>query len=180
MGLSVSEHGITDTESGEVARYATEAEVYERLGLAYIEPELREGQRRDRRRGARASCRELVELGDIRGDLHCHTTLSDGRNTLEEMAEAARDRGYAYLAITDHSASHGFGNHVTAEQLLRADRGGRAPTTPARQGGFRLLAGSEVNILPDGSLDYEPEVLERARLGDRQRPHLVPDLARSR
>ena len=58
-----------------------------------------------------------MTLGDIRGDLHCHTTLSDGRNSLEEMAEAARARGYAYLAVTDHSASHGFGNHVTPERL---------------------------------------------------------------
>ena len=125
MGLSVSEHGIADTETGEVARYATEAEVYERLGLAYIEPELREAQRRDRGRGRRASCPSWSRLDDIRGDLHCHTTLSDGRNTLEEMAEAARARGYAYLAITDHSASHGFGNDVTADAARAADRGGR-------------------------------------------------------
>ncbi len=102
----------------------------------------------------------MVELGDIRGDLHCHTTLSDGRNTLEQMASAARERGYAYLAITDHSASHGFGNHVTPEALLRRVDEIAAYNAGAK-GGFRLLAGSEVNILPDGSLDYEPEVLDR-------------------
>ena len=115
-GLSVSEHGITDTESGDVTLCDSEEGVYERLGYAYIEPELREG------RGELKAAREgklpkLIELGDIKGDLHSHTTLSDGRNTLEEMAEAARERGYAYLAITDHSASHGFGDHVTAERL---------------------------------------------------------------
>lgn len=158
MGLSVSEHGVLETESGDVARYATEAQVYEHLGLAYIEPELREGN------GEVAAAAEdrlpgLVELADIRGDLHCHTTLSDGRNTLEQMAEAARSRGYTYLAITDHSASHGFGNHVT-EETLRARIEEVAAYNAASKGRFRLLAGSEVNILPDGGLDYSEEVLE--------------------
>ena len=159
QGLSVSEHGVLETESGEVALYATEAEVYERLGLAYIEPELREG-RGEIAAAAEGELPHLVELGDIRGDLHCHTTLSDGRNTLEQMASAARERGYAYLAITDHSASHGFGNHVTPEALLRRVDEIAAYNAGAK-GRFRLLAGSEVNILPDGSLDYEPEVLDR-------------------
>ena len=159
MGLSVSEHGVLETESGEVGRYATEAEVYERLGLAYIEPELREGNG-EIAAAANGELPELVELGDIRGDLHCHTTLSDGRNTLEQMAEAAQARGYAYLAITDHSASHGFGDHVTAEALLKRVEE-VAAYNAANKGRFKLLAGSEVNILPDGSLDYEPEVLEQ-------------------
>jgi DNA polymerase (family 10) len=159
MGLSVSENGVLDTESGEAARYATEAEVYERLGLAYIEPELREG-RGEIAAAANGELPDLVELSDIRGDLHCHTTLSDGRNTLEQMAEAAQARGYAYLAITDHSASHGFGNHVTPKALLeRVEE--VAAYNAANKGRFKLLAGSEVNILPDGSLDYEPEVLEQ-------------------
>jgi DNA polymerase (family 10) len=100
-------------------------------------------------------------VADIRGDLHCHTTLSDGKNTLEEMAEAARGRGYSYLAITDHSASHGFGDDVQPQELLQrveeiaeynAEHGTRR---------FRLLAGSEVNILPNGSLDYADDVLEQ-------------------
>jgi DNA polymerase (family 10) len=158
-GLSVSEHGILETESGDVARYATEEEVYERLGLAYIEPELREGHGEI----AAAAAGELPELilqDDIRGDLHTHTTLSDGRNSVEEMAEEARRRGYSYLALTDHSASHGFGNHVTADQLLeRVDE--IAAYNAASKGRFELLAGSEVNIGTDGGLDYEPEVLER-------------------
>ena len=159
MGLSVSEHGILETESGDVARYATEAEVYERLGLAYIEPELREG-RGEIRAAAEGELPDLVEIADIRGDLHCHTTLSDGRNSLVEMAEAARERGYAYLAITEHSASHGFGNHVTPDALLRrVDE--VAEYNASSKARFTLLAGSEVNILPDGSLDYEPEVLDR-------------------
>jgi DNA polymerase (family 10) len=159
MGLSVSENGIAVIESGTVERYATEAEVYERLGLAYIEPELREG-RGEIGAAAEGTLPDLVDASHIRGDLHCHTTLSDGRNTLEQMAEAAQARGYAYLAVTDHSASHGFGNHVTAKDLLRRVEE-IAAYNEANTGRFRLLAGSEVNILPDGSLDYEPEVLEQ-------------------
>ena len=159
MGLSVSENGIADVESGTVERYETEAEVYERLGLAYIEPELREG-RGEIAAAADGGLPDLVQAADIRGDLHCHTTLSDGRNTLEQMAEAARARGYAYLALTDHSASHGFGNHVTGDQLLERIEE-VAAYNDAHKGRFRLLAGSEVNIGTDGALDYDEEVLER-------------------
>ena len=165
MGLSVSEHGITDTAAGEVASYATEAEVYERLGLAYIEPELREANG-EIAAAATGTLPDLVELDDIRGDLHCHTTLSDGHNTLEEMAEAARSRGYAYLAVTDHSASHGFGNHVIAEAACGANRGGAgAERRVAAASG--VLAGSEVNILPDGVARLRRRSAGRARLGDR-------------
>ncbi len=155
-GLSVSEHGITETESGEVVLCATEQEVYERLGYAYIEPELREG-RGELKAAREGELPELIELGDIKGDLHSHTTLSDGRNTLEEMAEAARERGYAYLAITDHSASHGFGDHVTPERLWERIEEIRAWNQGKR--GFRLLAGSEINIGLDGSLDYPDDLV---------------------
>jgi len=156
-GLSVSEHGIADTESDEVTLCATEEEVYDRLGYAYIEPELREG------RGELKAARErelprLVTVADIQGDLHSHTTLSDGRNTLAEMAAAARARGYSYLAVTDHSASHGFGNHVTAEQLWQRIDEVREWNKGKR--GFRLLAGSEVNIGLDGTLDYPDDLID--------------------
>ncbi len=156
MGLSVSEHGITDTEAGELTSHASETEVYGRLGLDYIEPELREA-RGEIAAAAEGALPSLVELDDIRGDLHCHTTLSDGHNSLQEMAAAARSRGYAYLAVTDHSASHGFGNHVTAKRLR--ERVEEVRTLNAAQRGFRVLAGSEVNILPDGGLDYDDELL---------------------
>ena len=154
--LSVSEHGITETESGDVQTCATEAEVYERLDYSYIEPELREG-RGELKAAREGKLPDLVELEDIRGDLHSHTTLSDGRNSLEEMAEAARDRGYEYLAITDHSASHGFGDHVTAERLWERIEEVRAWNKGKR--GFRLLAGSEINIGLDGSLDYPDDLV---------------------
>lgn len=157
VGLSVSEHGITEVESGEVARCATEAEVYERLGLAYIEPELREGGG-EIAAAAAGSLPDLVRAEHVRGDLHCHTTLSDGKASLEEMAAAARERGYAYLAVTDHSASHGFGNDVPAERLWQRIEEVRDYNAGGPRG-FRLLAGSEVNILPDGSLDYPDGLL---------------------
>jgi DNA polymerase (family 10) len=155
-GLSVSEHGITEVESGEVELCDTEERVYQRLGYAYVEPELREG-RGELKAAREGKLPELIEVADVKGDLHAHTTLSDGRNSLEEMADAGRARGYAYLAITDHSASHGFGDHVTAERLLERVEEIRAWNAGKR--GFRLLAGSEVNIGLDGELDYADEIV---------------------
>ena len=98
-----------------------------------------------------------MTLDDLRGDLHCHTVASDGHATIEEMALAAKALGHEYLAITDHSASHGFGNDVSPEALVRHVAAIRE--VDARLKGIRLLAGSEVNILPDGSLDYDDDVL---------------------
>ncbi len=155
-GLSVSEHGITDTESGDVETCETEERVYERLGYAYIEPELREG-RGELKAAREGKLPDLVELADLKGDLHSHTTLSDGRNSLDEMAEAARDRGYKYLAITDHSASHGFGDHVSAERLWERIEEVRAWNKGKR--GLHLLAGSEINIGLDGTLDYPDDLV---------------------
>ncbi|HEY6145112.1 MAG TPA: DNA polymerase/3'-5' exonuclease PolX [Solirubrobacterales bacterium] len=155
-GLSVSEHGITDTESGDIETCETETQVYQRLGYAYIEPELREG-RGELKAAREGKLPDLVELADIKGDLHSHTTLSDGRDSLDEMAEAARERGYKYLAITDHSASHGFGDHVTAERLWERIEEVRAWNKGKR--GFHLLVGSEINIGLDGTLDYPDDLV---------------------
>jgi len=157
-GLHVSEYGILDDATGETLRCATEEEVYERLGLQYPEPELREN------RGELSPGfvpPRLVEVADLRGDLHMHTTLSDGRDTLEQMARAALERGYEYVAITDHSATHGFGNHVTPDELERQIE--RVQALDARMEGITVLAGTETNILPDGSPDYDDDLL--ARLG---------------
>ncbi len=157
-GLHVSEYGIEDERTGATTTCASEREVYELLGLEYIEPELREdrGELEAARTGALP---KLIEPGDIKGDLHCHTVASDGHNTIEQMALGARERGYEYLAITDHSASHGFGNDVSAAQLEEQIE--RVHTVNESIEGIEVLAGSEVNILPDGSLDYEDSLLAR-------------------
>jgi DNA polymerase (family X) len=157
-GLSVSEHGITDTETDETTRCETEHEVYERLGYEFIEPELREGHG-ELKAAREGKLPELIELADVRGDLHAHTTLSDGRNTLGEMAEAGRERGYAYMAITDHSASHGFGDDVQPDRLRQRIEEVSAWNEEHGSRGFRLLVGSEINIGLDGSLDYPEDLV---------------------
>ncbi len=158
-GLHVSEYGLLDDAIGRTRTCTSEAELYELLGLAYIEPELREnrGELDAARLDGGAGLPSLIELADMRGDLHSHTVASDGHNTIEEMGQAARERGYEYLAITDHSATHGFGNDVSPEQLRRQIE--LVHEANERVEGIELLAGSEVNILPDGSLDYEDELL---------------------
>ena len=159
-GLHISEYGILDDATGETLRCATEEEVYERLGLAWIPPELREGRGElEAAMPGGPGLPELITIEDIRGDLHCHTDLSDGRNTLEQMAEAAIERGYEYLAITDHSASHGFGNHVDPPTLERQIE--RVHELDSQLDDLKLLIGTETNILTDGSLDYDDELLMR-------------------
>jgi DNA polymerase (family 10) len=155
-GLHVSEYGILDDETGATLRCATEEAVYERLGLAYPEPELREN------RGELSPDfvpPQLICVEDLRGDLHMHTRASDGRNTIEEMARTALERGYEYIAITDHSSTHGFGNHVSPDELERQIE--RIAEVDARLDGITVLAGTETNILPDGSPDYDDELLRR-------------------
>ncbi|HZB07347.1 MAG TPA: PHP domain-containing protein, partial [Thermoleophilaceae bacterium] len=155
-GLHVSEYGVSDDDTGSSDAFATEEEVYERLGMQYIPPELRENRGElEAARDGRLS--KLIEQADIRGDLHMHTTLSDGHASVEEMAEAARELGYGYIAITDHSATHGFGNDVPPDALLR--RVEEICALPDL--GIQVLAGTETNVLPDGSLDYADEVLEQ-------------------
>jgi DNA polymerase (family 10) len=153
-GLHVSEYGILDDATGETHRCAIEHEVYERLGLAWPEPELRE-DRGELDPGFAPP--RLVTVEDLRGDLHCHTTLSDGRNTLEEMARAAQARGLEYLAVTDHSATHGFGNDVQPDALRRRIEAVRE--LDARLDGLTLLVGTETNVLPDGAPDYDDDLL---------------------
>jgi DNA polymerase (family 10) len=155
-GFHVSEYGVIDDSTGTTHACATEEEVYELLGMRYVPPELREN-RGELRAAREGTLPELVRLGDIRGELHCHTVASDGRHTIEQMAEAARERGYEYIAITDHSATHGFGNDVSPDELRRQIE--RVHAADAAIDGIRILAGSEVNVLPDGSLDYEDDLL---------------------
>jgi DNA polymerase (family 10) len=150
-GFSVSEYGITTVETGEVFATEDEEEVYAHLGYEFIPPELREntGELEAARHG---KLPRLVELGDLKGDLHAHSTWSsDGKATLEEMAVAARGRGYRYLAITDHS-------HYLRDGRLELQAAAIAELN-GRLKPFRVLHGIEVNIRADGSLDMSDEAL---------------------
>lgn len=135
-----------------------EAAVYAALGLAWIPPELRE-DRGEVEAAAAGRLPRLIEPGDIRGVVHCHTTWSDGRGTIADMARAAGERGYEYLAVCDHSQSAGYAGGLTAEDLTRQ----RAEIRKVNAGdpGCTVLAGCEVDILADGSLDYPDDVLAR-------------------
>ena len=150
-GFSVSEYGITTMETGAVFAAETEEEVYWHLGYDFIPPELREnaGELEAARRGRLPV---LVEVGDLVGDLHGHSTWSaDGKATIEEMALAAKTRGYRYLAVTDHSHYLRDGRlELQAEEIAELN---------ARLKPFRLLRGIEVNIKADGTLDVTDEVL---------------------
>jgi DNA polymerase (family X) len=150
-GLSVSEYGVVNTETNEVFQTRSEEELYEHLGYQFIPPELREnsGELAVARRG---EIPQLVELGDLRGDLHAHTTWSnDGKNTLEEMVAAARGRGYDYFAVTDHS------HYLRDGKLERYF--GEIEALNARVKPFRVLRGVEVNIKADATLDVDDETL---------------------
>jgi DNA polymerase (family 10) len=129
---------------------ATEVEVFERLGIPFCPPELRE------RAGTEAPP-GLVELADVRGDLHCHTTWSDGRSTVQEMAVAARDRGYEYLAICDHTPNVRVVAGLDGDALLRQAE--EIAEVNARVAPFRVLRGVECDIRADGSLDVDDRVL---------------------
>ena len=150
-GFSVSEYGITIADSGEVVTAESEQEVYDRLGYEYIPPELREnaGELEAARRG---ELPKLIEQGQLRGDLHTHSHWSaDGRNTLEEMVHAAKERGYAYYAITDHS-------HYLREGRMEA-QAKEIDKLAEQVAPLKLLKGVEVNIKADGTLDVTDEVL---------------------
>jgi DNA polymerase (family 10) len=150
-GLSISENGVKEDESGEIFKTGSEEELYEFLGYEYIPPELREnlGELEAARTGELPT---LVELSDLRGDLHAHSTWSsDGKNSIEEMAAEAQARGYSYLAITDHS-------HYLRDGRLEA-QAREIDALNEQPGRFRLLKGIEVNIRADGSLDVDDETL---------------------
>jgi len=149
--LSVSEYGVQDVEAGTVFTARGEEELYEHLGYAFIPPELREGAG-ELEAARRRELPRLVDSTDLRGDLHAHSDWSsDGRDTLEVMAEAARARGYSYLAITDHS-------HYLQDGRLEAQHE-QLDELNAKLAPFRLLKGIEANIRPDGTVDVDDERL---------------------
>ena len=156
MGLSLNEHGITDASSGTLEEFASEEALYTKLGLEYIAPELRIGLGEIDAAGT-SSLPRFVELTDLRGDLHVHSDWSDGRDPLELMVAGAKERGYDYVAITDHSAGRGIANGLTPERL--ESHQSELRRVEAAIGGIKVLSGSEVDILADGSLDYPDDVL---------------------
>lgn len=141
---------------GMARRAKTEPEVYSTVGLTWVPPELREG-RGEIAQAVRGELPRLVELADIRGDLHLHTTSSDGVDTIEAVAQAAHARGYSYLGITDHSQSLKIARGVSIENLWTQIR--RIDKLNARRCGIRILKSAEVDILADGSLDYPDDLL---------------------
>jgi DNA polymerase (family X) len=155
-GLKVSEWGIETVETGEVFQTDDEDEVYRRLGYQPIPPELREGAG-ELARARAGTLPTLVQLDDLRGDLHAHTDASDGKATLAEMVAAARAAGLEYLAITDHSAGVGMGIGLEPDQVQRHLESIR--DYGAGLDGFTLLAGAEVDVMVDGSLYYDDDLL---------------------
>ncbi|MEJ2091099.1 MAG: DNA polymerase/3'-5' exonuclease PolX [Syntrophobacterales bacterium] len=154
-GLKINEYGVFQGEKRLAGQ--TEAEVYAQVDLPYIEPELREN-RGEIEAAQKGKLPQLITLDDIRGDLHTHTKVTDGRNTLAEMAEAAQERGYDYLAITNHSQrvtmTHGLDAQKLRQEMEKIDK------FNDNSKGIRVLKAIEVDILEDGSLDLPDEVLK--------------------
>ncbi len=150
-GWSLNEYGLT--EGQRVIAAEREEDIYAALGLPCFPPELRE----DRGEFELTALPDLLAQNDIRGDLHAHTVDSDGVHQVEELAQACRARGYEYLAITDHSRSSTIANGLTAQRLLGQVK--RLRHTQAGLAGFTLLAGSEVDVHTDGTLDFPDDVL---------------------
>ncbi|WP_053057647.1 DNA polymerase/3'-5' exonuclease PolX [Rubrobacter aplysinae] len=159
-GLNISEYGIAEDHKApderEYEPFATEEALFERLGLSYIPPELREdgGELQAAEEG---SLPELLRVEDIRGDLHVHTSYSDGQGTIESMAEAAIELGYEYLVFCDHSQSLRVANGLSPDRLKKKIHAVREADAEYEE--IRLLCGSEVDIMKNGKLDYEDALL---------------------
>ncbi len=159
QGLKVNEYGVFREDERIAGK--TEEAVYEAVGLPYIPPELRENRGEIEAAGA-GELPELITEADIRGDLHAHTKATDGRHSIEEMARAARDRGYDYLAITEHSKQVSVADGMDADRLAAHIR--EIETVNDRIDGITLLKGVEVDILADGSLDLPDGILSKLDL----------------
>jgi DNA polymerase (family 10) len=156
MGLTLNEYALATLKGEKRVAGRTEEEIYERLKLDFIPPELRENTG-EIEAAEKYQLPKLVELRDMKGDLQMHTTASDGKNSIEEMAEAARTLGHEYIAITDHSKAVTVANGLNEKRMAAQIKALRA--ADAKGLGIRVLAGSEVDILKDGELDYSDEIL---------------------
>ena len=156
LGLKLNEYGLFRTDDDARVAGETEDAIYEALGLKWIEPELREN-RGEIDAAAAARLPRLVSAADIRGDLHTHTTATDGRDGIEAMAAAAHRLGYRYIAITDHSKALAMANGLDEQRALQHAE--RVRALNGRFDGMTLLAGIECDILPDGQLDLSDDCL---------------------
>ncbi len=156
MGLTLNEYGLAKLDGGEIVARRTEEEIYEALGLAWIPPELRENSGEIEAAAAR-KLPKLIEPSDIRGDLHMHTTETDGRATLEEMAEAAHERGYEYVAITDHSKALAMANGLDEKRAVAFAH--RVREMDQSGFGLRVFSGIECDIKRDGEMDLDNDAL---------------------
>jgi DNA polymerase (family 10) len=156
MGFKLSEYGLFRAENDARVAGETEEEVYKALGLAWIPPELRENSG-EIEAAAEGRIPNLVELKDIRGDIHMHTTETDGRASLEEMAEAAKNLGYEYVAITDHSKAIAMANGLDEKRAVAFARQVRAMNQDGL--GIRVFSGLECDIMKDGALDLANDAL---------------------
>ncbi len=157
MGYTLSEWSLARLDDNSVVAAETEEEIYAALGMDWIPPELRENLGEIEAATAH-KLPVLIELGDIQGDVHMHTTATDGRNTIREMAEAGLARGYRYIAITDHSKNLAMTNGLDEKRALEHLRRIRE-VDKEMEGRIRVFTGIEVDILPDGALDLDDEVL---------------------
>ncbi len=155
-GWKINEYGLYNDDNKLAG--TDEKSIYQHLGCNYIEPELRE-DRGELEAAGEGNLPELIKINEIRGDFQCHTTASDGANSLREMAAAARQLGYEYLAITDHSHNLGVAGGLKPDELKR--QMDEIDRLNEEFDDFRLLKSNEVDILEDGSLDYEDQILER-------------------
>jgi DNA polymerase (family 10) len=157
MGYTLSEWALARLDDESVVAAATEEEIYAALGMDWMAPEMRENLG-EIEAAARHELPRIIEKGDLRGDAHMHTTASDGRNSIEEMAEAAHACGYRYIAITDHSKNLAMTNGLDEKRALEQIKRIRE-VDRAMEGRIRVFAGIEVDILADGALDLDDEVL---------------------
>lgn len=156
QGLKLSEYGITVIATDKLEKFATEEAFYRRLGMQYIPPELREAQG-EIEKAEQGAIPKLVELSDIKGDLHTHTEWSDGHDSIEELARTAQDMGYQYIAITEHSTGRGIAHGLDVERVK--EQVAEIKALNERPSGIRVLTGIEVDIRADGSLDLPDEIL---------------------
>src|SRR5579862_3116847 len=161
MGYTLSEYSLAQLDNEKPVAGKTEEEIYAKLNLDYIPPELRENLG-EIDAAEKHTLPTLITQADLQGDVHMHTVETDGRNTIEEMAEAARAHGYKYMAITDHSKNLAFANGLDDKRALEHIKRIRAANESIN--GIRIFAGIEVDILADGSLDLSDSVLERMDL----------------